>query len=220
MTETTTKTRRLVSLGMLCALAYLVMLVGRIPLVIFLKYDPKDVIIVIGGFLFGPSASLVISLVVAVIELSVSDTGIIGCIMNAVSSCAFACTAAWVYSRNRTLKGAVTGLIAGVLTVTAVMLAWNYFLTPIYMGYPRETVAAMLLPIFLPFNLIKGSINAAITMLLYKPVVGALRAAKLAPAADLGSVDLGSAGMMTSRTVVLGAAVVIAICVAACIILW
>ena len=44
-----------------------------------------------------------------------------------------------------------------------------------------EAVAAMLLPVFLPFNLIKGGINAALTMLIYKPVTRALRSAHLLP---------------------------------------
>ncbi len=48
------KTRKLTTIGMLCALAYVAVVVGRIPLVLFLKYDPKDVVIVIGGLLFGP----------------------------------------------------------------------------------------------------------------------------------------------------------------------
>ena len=33
----------------------------------------------------------------------------------------------------------------------------------------------MLATVFLPFNLVKGGINAALTLLLYKPIVGALR---------------------------------------------
>ena len=45
----------------------------------------------------------------------------------------------------------------------------------IYMGYPREAVADLLLPVFLPFNLLKGGLNAALTFLLYKPVVTVLR---------------------------------------------
>ena len=53
------------------------------------------------------------------------------------------------------------------------------------MGYPRDAVADMLLPVFLPFNLLKGGLNAAFTMMLYKPVVSALRAARLVPESDL-----------------------------------
>ena len=59
------------------------------------------------------------------------------------------------------------------------MLLWNYIITPIYMGMPRDAVAEMLPTVFLPFNLFKGAVNAGITMLIYKPVVGALRKAHL-----------------------------------------
>ena len=58
-------------------------------------------------------------------------------------------------------------------------MLWNYLIAPIYMGIPREAMAELLLPAFLPFNLIKGGLNAAITMLLYKPFVTALRRASL-----------------------------------------
>ncbi|MCI8514396.1 MAG: ECF transporter S component [Lachnospiraceae bacterium] len=178
-------TKKLVIIGMLCAIAYVVMFVGRFPVVLFLKYDPKDVIITIGGFLYGPLASALVSVVVSAIEMfSTSETGIIGLIMNILSSCSFACTAAWIYKKNHTLKGAVTGLIAGCAAMTAIMLLWNYLITPIYMGYPRQAVAELLLPAFLPFNLLKGCLNAAITMLLYKPVVTALRRSGLIESAS------------------------------------
>ena len=60
-------------------------------------------------------------------------------------------------------------------------MLWNYLIAPLYMGYPREAVVELLIPAFLPFNLIKGGLNAAITMLLYKPVVTALRRSNLIP---------------------------------------
>lgn len=67
--------------------------------------------------------------------------------------------------RKRTLSGAVTGLISGVATMVVIMLLWNYIMVPIYNSTPRAEVAKMLLPIFLPFNLIKGGLNTAITLL-------------------------------------------------------
>ena len=177
------KVRMLVALAMLAALAYVVMVLIRIPVVSFLKYEPKDVIITIAGFIYGPLASFLISLTVSLVEmLTVSETGPIGAVMNLISTCAFACTAAVIYKKIHRLKGAVIGLVAGVLVMIAAMMLWNYFLTPIYMGYPREAVAAMLPTVFLPFNALKGGLNAAITMLLYKPVVITLRRAHLAPA--------------------------------------
>ena len=150
-------------MAMLAAIAYLVMVVGRIPIssMSFLKYDPKDVVITIGGFILGPLEAFVISVIVSVIEMfTVSESGIIGAVMNVLSTAAFACTAAVIYKKDRTLKGAVIGLLSGVVCMTGIMLLWNYFITPIYMGYPREAVAALLIPVFLPFNLIKAGLNA------------------------------------------------------------
>ena len=174
------KTKKLTTVAMLCAMSYVAMLVCRIPIVLFLKYEPKDVLITMGGFLFGPLVSFLVSLVVSLVEMvTVSDTGLIGGIMNLISSCAFACTAAAIYKQKHTLTGAVIGLATGVIAMTGIMLLWNYLITPIYMIMPRESVAKMLLPVFLPFNLLKGGLNMSITLLLYRPIVSALRKTKL-----------------------------------------
>ena len=174
------KTKKLVTIGMLCALAYVAVVVGRVPLVLFLKYDPKDVIIVIGGLLFGPLTSFAITVIVSVVQMfTISGTGILGCIMNIISSCSFACTAAFMSKKKHQLSGAILALLCGLSCQVVVMMLWNYLIAPIYMGYPREAIVELLLPAFLPFNLIKGGVNAAITMLLYKPVVTALRRSNL-----------------------------------------
>ena len=175
-------TRRLVLMAMLAAVAYLIMVAIRIPVVLFLKYEPKDTVITIGGFLLGPMASLIISLLVSLVEMvSVSDTGIIGCIMNFISTCSFACVAALIYKKDRTLRGAVLGLLLGSISMICVMLLWNWLITPLYLGGTREEIAAMLLPVFLPFNTLKAGFNSALVLALYKPLTGALRKAKLLP---------------------------------------
>ena len=61
------KTKKLTTIGMLCAVTYVVMLVGRVPIVLFLSYDPKDIVITIGGFIFGPLVSFFIALLVAIV---------------------------------------------------------------------------------------------------------------------------------------------------------
>ena len=176
------RTKKLTTTGMLCALAYAAAVFGRIPLVLFLKYDPKDVIIVIGGLIYGPLTSLAISVIVSLAQmLTVSGTGILGCVMNIISSCCFSCTAAFFYKRKRTLPGAMVGLLWGCGCQTAAMMLWNYLIAPFYMGCTREEVAALLLPAFLPFNVIKSGLNAAGTLLLYKPLVAALRRSNLVP---------------------------------------
>lgn len=174
-----TDTKRPVMLGMLSAIAFVVVLF-QIPVVLFLEYEAKDVIIAMGGFIYGPLSALFISIVVSLVELvTISSTGIIGCIMNILSTCSFACVASYIYKKKHNRTGAVVGLLAGVVTMTVVMLLWNYLITPLYMDVPRAQVAGMLFTVFMPFNLVKGGINMAITLLIYKPVVTALRKASL-----------------------------------------
>lgn len=167
-------------LAMLTAISFLIVAMVRIPVVLFLKYEPKDVIITMGGFLFGPLASLIVSLLVSFIEMiTISDTGIIGFIMNVLSSCAFACTAAYIYKKHRTMGGAMAGLALGSLFMIIIMILWNWLITPLYMGVPRAEVQKLLIPAFLPFNTLKAGLNTALTLVLYKPLVSALRKAKL-----------------------------------------
>ena len=178
MTERTQSTRRLTLMAMLAAMAYVAMLITRpLPAVAgFLSYDLKDVIVVIAGFILGPVPAALITLVVSLVEMvTVSSTGPIGLLMNVLSTCAFALPPAIIYARDKRIRSAALGLALGVVLMTAVMLAWNYIITPLYMAVPRAVVAGMLLPTFLPFNLVKGGLNAGITMLVYKPVSSALR---------------------------------------------
>lgn len=170
------KTKKLATIGMLCAMSYIAVAVGRIPIVLFLKYDPKDIFITIGGFIFGPTTAFCMSVMVSVLEMcTISSTGVIGCAMNILSTCAFACTSSYVYQKRRNISGALLGLFLGCVSMIAIMLLWNYLISPLYMGYPREKIAKLLLPTFLPFNLMKSGLNAAVTMLVYQPIVGSLR---------------------------------------------
>lgn len=171
-------TKNLVLIAMMCAVAFAAVALCRIPIPFapFLQYEPKDVVIVIAGFALGPSVAAAVAVISALVEyITISDTGVIGLVMNIISSVGFAVTAAIFYKEIHTFKGAIISLAVGVLVMTALMLLWNYLITPLYMEMPREKVAAMLLPMFLPFNLGKGVINSIITVLIYKPIVKALR---------------------------------------------
>ena len=181
VTQKKIDTKKLATLAMMSALAFVVMALSKLlPSVHgFLDFDFKDVVICIAGFIYDPLSAFGMIVVVAFIEMfsPFSDTGIIGCIMNIVATAAFCCPACWIYKKDHTMKGAVIGLLTGVVLLIAVMLAWNYFLTPIYQGQPREAIADMLLPIFLPFNAVKGGLNMTATLLLYKNTVAAVFAA-------------------------------------------
>ena len=203
-------------LGMLCAIAFAAKLVSNVFPVVsgFLSFDLKDVVIVIAGFISGPLAALGVTVVVSFVEMiTVSSTGIIGFVMNVLASASFACIAAAIYHRDRSLKGAIIGLVAGVLCMTAIMILWNWLITPLYMKVPRDVVVGMLVPVFLPFNLVKGGINATLAMLLYKPVVTALRKARLIEGKP-GSAKSIKWGLMITSLVLLVTFVLLALVLA------
>lgn len=169
--------KKIATIGVLCAMAMVVNVFIHFPLVpaaSFMNYDPKDIVIVTGGFIMGPMAVVIMSLICSTLELMFRGGTVIDLIMNVFSTCAFACTAAFIYQKKHTKKGALLGLLSGVLVSVAVMMLWNYIVTPIYYQMEREAVIAMLPAIFL-FNLLKYGLNAALTLALYKPLVTILR---------------------------------------------
>ena len=186
-----TKTKKLVTLAMLCAIAYAIAAVfTQFPSPFafsFLRYDPKDVVILLGGFLYGPLAVLSVSVIVSLLEMiTVSPEGPFGLLMNVVSTTSFVLPASIIYSKRKTLGGAIIGLTIGIISVTAVMVLFNYLIVPLYRGISRQIVVPMLLPIFVPFNVFKGTANAVLAMLLFKPTVTALCKADLIQPAIVG----------------------------------
>ena len=171
--------KKITTLAMLAAMAYIVMAFIRIPIMPaapFLEYDPKDIFFVIAGFLFGPLESLVIIVLVCLIEMvTVSTSGPIGLLMNVIASVCFVIPAALIYKKKKTLPFAVIGLAAGVLCMTGSMVLWNWLISPLYMGVSREIIVPMLPTVFAPFNLIKAGINMGLTLMIYKPISTILR---------------------------------------------
>lgn len=182
MSKQRISTRNMAVIAMFSAVSFVAVLISRIipDVAGFLSYDPKDAIIVIAGFIMGPMASVAISVLVSFIEMiTISTTGPYGFLMNVVSTCAFAVPAAWFYKKNHSQKGAVIGLLFSVVVLVICMAIWNYVVTPYYMGVERQMVADMMFTVFVPFNLAKGGINAGLSLLLYRPIVGSLRKAGL-----------------------------------------
>lgn len=201
------KLRKMVLMAVLAAVAYMIVTFVRIPVVLFLKYEPKDVIITIGGFLLGPMASFIISVLVSLVEMvTISDTGPIGCLMNLISTCSFACVAALIYKKKHSINGAVMGLLAGSLSMIACMLLWNWLISPLYMGVTREAIETMLVPVFLPFNALKAGLNSALILALYKPLTTALRKTRLLP-------DTGKQGGSAKVGIYVFAAFLLAACI-------
>lgn len=176
-------TKTLVAMAMLTALAYAVMIACKtfIPKIGgFLSLDAIDAVIGVGGFLFGPGAAVMMSVVEALIELVTwSTTGWYGFLMNVLSTTLLICPAVLLYRRRGGTSGAVMGLAVGVLFRLAGMIVFNYLVTPLYFKMPRPAVLD-LMPLIAGFNLFKGVLNAALLMVIYPPTSAALRRVGLA----------------------------------------
>ncbi len=165
--------RMLTQMAMLAALSIILVYAVHFPIfpaASFLEYDPADIMLTLGAFLYGPVAGLLLTAVVCVIQgITVSAaSGIIGILMHLVASGGYVLLAGLVYKRNKTFKGSILAVLAGTLTRCVTMLIWNILLTPTFMGVPQEAVMAMLLPIILPFNLIYAGTNSIVSIVVYR----------------------------------------------------
>ena len=111
--------------------------------------------------------------------------------MNIISSCSFVVPAALVYKSKKSFKGALLALLTGFVSVIIVMTLWNIIITPIYMSIDRKILINTYLLAIVIFNIVKTLINVAMVLLLYKPIVSALRATRLVAA---------KTGKMSSKT--------------------
>ncbi len=174
--------KKICGIGVFAALAYITTFVCKlIPNVQgFLSIDAKDAVIAISSFVYGPIAAPVIALIVAFIEfITISTTGIWGLIMNFVSSATFSLVVSLIYKYRKTFNGAILGFAVTTVITTVVMVALNPVIVPLYSGAPREVVVQMIPTVLLPFNFAKTLMNSAIAILLYKPMINAMRAARL-----------------------------------------
>ena len=173
------KLRKIIVIALFCAIAYIFTYFPKFK-VMFLTFDIKDAVMTIGAMYFGPLSAVIMTTIVSLIEfLTVSDTGVYGLIMNFIASTTFCLTASLIYKYNKKLLGAVMSLISAALAMTAVMMLANLFITPYYMGVTKAEVQSMIPTLFFPFNLSKGVLNAAVVMLLYKPLSNVLKRANV-----------------------------------------
>jgi riboflavin transporter FmnP len=168
-------TRKLTVMAMLVAISVVLVYLVRFPIfptATFLEYDPADIPILIGTFAFGPLAGVVLTILASGIQaLTVSaQSGLYGFVMHAIATSTLVLVAGCIYRYKKTMTGAVIGLVCGTLAMGGIMMNANHFVTPLFTGWPTEQVDALLLPIILPFNLIKAGINSAVTFVLYKVI--------------------------------------------------
>ncbi|MBW3087167.1 ECF transporter S component [Bifidobacterium sp. 82T24] len=142
------------------------------PAAPWLKYDPSGIVCLIAGFAFGPSAAAIVSVLGFAPHLFGDPWGTLMAIGVAL---ALSVPASLVYKRWRSRTGAVAGILLGAVIALAVAIGGNLVITPIYAHMTVAQVAAMIVPILLPFNLLKFAIHGVVTFAVYKPITNLLR---------------------------------------------
>lgn len=171
--KTGISTKKITALGLLSAISIVLILLIRFPVfpaAPFLEYDPADVPILIATMAYGPIAGLLVTFVASAIQaFTVSAaSGPIGFAMHVLATGSMVLVLGTVYRKWHTVGGLLAGLIGGSLVMTGVMAALNLVMMPLFMGVDRQIVLEMMVPVILPFNLLKAGINSAATFVLGK----------------------------------------------------
>ena len=193
MTNKTNKTRTLVEIGMLGAIATVLMLFEfPIPFLAppFYEMDFSEVPVLVGAFALGPAAGATIELIKILINLMINGTAtaFVGEIGNYLLGCSFIIPAAVIYKKKKSKKNAVIAMVTGTIAMTVFGCFLNaYVLLPTYaaaFGMPIDVIISMGTSInanitnvmtfvviaVAPFNIFKGLIVSLITLLIYKHI--------------------------------------------------
>ena len=212
-TDTTQKIKKMTAIAVFAALAYAVHFI-HIP-VSFLNLDFKDFVMTIAGMYFGPAAAAVLAVLVPLLEYPTSSTGPYGLIMNILSSGAFVIVASVIYKFKKTFTGAIVALCSACLSMVAVMMLANLFITPYYMsfaGITQKDIVKMIPTLLLPFNAIKAVLNATLTLMLYKPISNILKKSgfRSREANELNDADIKNRNLRSILVWIIGGIVAIA----------
>lgn len=165
---------KMVQMAMLIAISLVLLLLIRFPIfpaAAFLQYDMADVPVLIGTMMFGPVAGLAILFLESLIQaFLLAGDGWVGFVMHFIASGALVLVSGLIYKKWSNYKGLLIGLAIGSLCMTALMIPLNFIFTVHFYGVPLEAVKDLMLPVIIPFNIIKSVLNSAITIGVFLPL--------------------------------------------------
>ena len=186
--------RRITSCAILSAMAAILMYLEIKPSLVFLPFpdflafDFSEIPVLIGTFALGPVWGVVIELLKNLLHLPATGTMGVGELSNFITGSIFVLTAGLIYNKIRTKKGAAISMAVATIILAATSVPVNAFINlPFYeaaMGFSLETVigisaavnplvkdkVSLLLAVFVPFNLLKGTVVGIVTFFVYKPI--------------------------------------------------
>lgn len=178
MTVSHQRIQRMVGVACLGALGFILMLFEFpiIPVASYLKIDFSDIPVLLGGYIYGPLAGVVIAFIKCLIHAMVHGFSVgelIGIFGDFVSSLAILLPFCFVWrQRGWSFKRQMgMGILLSTITLTIVMSLLNlWVLTPLYMAVwnwrSSLPVAQLVAMGVLPFNFIKGLLVSGVFALI------------------------------------------------------
>ncbi len=167
---------RLIAMALLTALSVVSILVVQFPIIPaapFLIYDIADIFILLGCLIISPLAGLIVLVLASVIQaFTVSaGSGLYGLLMHLVASGVLVIVfSLFLYIGKKHTAYIIAGMVCGTLAMTLVMIPMNLLVTPYFLGTPVQAIKELLLPAFIPFNLLKAGLNSALTLMIFLPL--------------------------------------------------
>jgi len=144
------------------------------PAAPWLMYDPSGIACLIAALAFGPKLGAAVAIISWMPRVFLDP---FGAPMGMLSTCAFVIPAAIMYAKGgHSRRASVVGMALGSVVSIALACAMNLVVTPLYTAITVQEVAAMILPILLPFNVLKMIINTAAGQVLLAPCANVLKA--------------------------------------------
>lgn len=177
---------KLVAVAMFAAMGLILQFVAFpiFPAFSFLKIDFSDIPVMLGMFLFGPTAGILTALIRSVLHLlmtGIEPQNMVGDIASFLATTIFTLPMYYFFKgQAATTKKKATGVVVGILAMTVFMSVANYFvITPLYLqffGLTADKMLGMTLMKYVaigivPFNLIKGTLVSVVFLALYTKLV-------------------------------------------------
>jgi riboflavin transporter FmnP len=132
----------------------------------WLKFDLTGILSMLAALVFGPGPAIAITILGWLPHLFFDPLGTF--ISAFTMSCCIAVVGALCGARP-SMGRAAAGLAAGMAAFVLLALILNLLITPLYNAMPMGEVATLIMPVLLPFNLVKVAYTMAATLLLYRP---------------------------------------------------
>ena len=167
----TWSTRRIATTALLCALAFVLTFVEVpiFPPAPWLMYDPSGIVAFVAALIYGPATGTVVAVLPWALKtlFSFNPWGHLMAILAGVALCV---PAALIARRMTGARGLALGMAVGGVVSLAACILGNIVVTPLYTAVSTADVVAMIVPILLPFNLLKTVPTCVVTPLSHKPV--------------------------------------------------